>query len=313
MTRRTPLPVHIRGSAFLVRETEFHEATPGRLRASDLQRPFTGVRSVGLDLGEVIDRCRAFSPLLRPGEAFSHATAAELLGLPLPSSTRRGGASGELRALHVIAPPGTCPTRTRGAVGHRSDRPVPVIIQHGLPIVDPPLLWCQLAADLSREDLVAVGDALVTGPRRGGIRRAAHSTPTELSTAVDAWGARRGSRRLRWALPRVRIGAESRPESHTRLLVIAAGLPEPVINQPIAVAEMGVIHPDLAYPEWRIALEYEGDGHRTDRRAWQADIRRHRALAAAGWTVIRVTADDVFADSEQFIARIRQHIALAGG
>jgi len=42
----------------------------------------------------------------------------------------------------------------------------------------------------------------------------------------------------------------------------------------------------------KIALEYEGDHHRTDRRQFRRDIRRFEALADMGWLTIRVTAED---------------------
>src|SRR5690606_13203975 len=92
-----------------VRDHEFHNASRGRLRANDMQRPFTGARSVGLDLADVVGRCRAYEPLLRTGEAFSHATAAALLRLPLPD---------EPVEVHVLALPGATRARGRGVVGH---------------------------------------------------------------------------------------------------------------------------------------------------------------------------------------------------
>ncbi|MFG2009700.1 endonuclease domain-containing protein [Micromonospora sp. NPDC048868] len=49
---------------------------------------------------------------------------------------------------------------------------------------------------------------------------------------------------------------------------------------------------DLAYPRWRIAIEYEGDHHR-ERAHFQRDVARLNALRAAGWLVLRFTADDV--------------------
>lgn len=302
MNRRAPLPSHVHGAAFRVRDVDFHGATPSRLRAADLQRPFTAVRSIGLDLDDLVDRCRAYEPLLRPGDAFSHHTAAELYGLPLPERPT---------SLHVSSPPGAAQARSKGVIGHRSSHELEVTIRHGLPVVPVPLVWCQLGAHLTGPDLVAVGDAIVTGKRIGGTRAPGLAEVVELELALRAWGSGRGARILAWALPRVRVGAESRPESLTRILLTGAGLPEPLLNHPVTVADGEVLHPDLAYPQWRIAFEYEGDGHRTDRRRWQRDIRRHRALEAAGWRVIRVTSDDLFTDPDAFHGRVRDHIALA--
>ena len=65
---------------------------------------------------------------------------------------------------------------------------------------------------------------------------------------------------------------------------------------------------DLAYPHWRIAIEYEGDGHRTDKAQWRRDISRQRELEQRGWIVIRLTQLDL-AKPEPFLARIRAAVA----
>lgn len=67
---------------------------------------------------------------------------------------------------------------------------------------------------------------------------------------------------------------------------------------------------DLAYPELKIAIEYEGDGHRTDKRQWRRDIQRQRDLEDRGWTVIRLTELDL-ARPESVVARISRAIARA--
>jgi very-short-patch-repair endonuclease len=70
-----------------------------------------------------------------------------------------------------------------------------------------------------------------------------------------------------------------------------------------------VLHPDLAYPEWRVVLEYEGDGHRTDPQQWRRDISRREAFEDAGWRVIRVTGGDVLTEPEAFLARVCRILA----
>lgn len=297
MTRRAPLAPHLSGAAFRVRDGLFHGTTRSRLRASDLQRPFTAVRSVALDLGDVLDRCRAYEPLLRPGEAFSHETAAALLRLPLPE---------EPSDVHVLAPAGRTRARGRGVVGHVASVAPPIVLNDGLPVVDPSYVWCQLGNALSVHDLVAIGDAIVTGSRRGEAREPALATVDELREAARRWGARRGSGTIAAALPRIRFGAESPKETHLRLTLVDAGLPEPVPNQPVRLPTGGTVHPDLAYRERRIAFEYLGDTHRTDRRRWQADVRRRRDLAAAGWHVVEVTAEDLTSNRGAFLDGVRR-------
>jgi very-short-patch-repair endonuclease len=60
---------------------------------------------------------------------------------------------------------------------------------------------------------------------------------------------------------------------------------------------------DLAYPQWRIALEYEGDHHR-ERAQFRRDIARLNALRQAGWVVLRFTADDVLRHSQLLVAQV---------
>lgn len=302
MPRRVPIPAHLRGAAFRVGDEAFHGLGAKRLRSADIARPFTGVRSVGIDIESVLGLSRAYEPLLRPGEAFSHATAALLHGFPLPPTV-------PTRPLHVLSPTAVPRARTRGVVGHEASVSFTVVVRQGLPVVEPVLAWCQLGAVLRAADLVAVGDAIVTGRRDGAIRRPPLATVEELEAGVRHWGRRRGARALAAALPRVRQGPESRPETLLRLLLVDAGLPEPVIQAPIAVEDgTETLHPDLAYLEWRIVFEYEGERHREPGR-WKRDITRREKFEAAGWRVIRVTSDDLSVTPDAFLARVRRIIA----
>ena len=47
---------------------------------------------------------------------------------------------------------------------------------------------------------------------------------------------------------------------------------------------------DMGWPDLKIALEYDGDHHRTDPAQFARDIVRLEELAALGWLVIRVAA-----------------------
>lgn len=107
----------------------------------------------------------------------------------------------------------------------------------------------------------------------------------------------------------MRHGADSRPETLTRLLLVVAGLPEPVIQPAIEVEDgTETLHPDLAYLEWRIAFEYEVERHREPGR-WKRDITRREKFETAGWRDIRVTSDDLFAEPVEFTKRVQRSIA----
>jgi very-short-patch-repair endonuclease len=62
-------------------------------------------------------------------------------------------------------------------------------------------------------------------------------------------------------------------------------------------------HVDLAFPQWRIAIEYEGDHHR-ERTQFRRDITRGNALLKAGWLVLRFTADDIVNRPQQLIDQV---------
>ena len=54
----------------------------------------------------------------------------------------------------------------------------------------------------------------------------------------------------------------------------------------------GKVRLDVAYPQWKIALEYNGEEFHDSPEARAADEKRVQALRAAGWIVIVVTKDD---------------------
>ncbi len=103
----------------------------------------------------------------------------------------------------------------------------------------------------------------------------------------------RNIRRARRALELVDAGAQSPRETWLRLTVIGAGYPPPQTQIPV-YGEHGelVAVVDLGWEDVRIALEYEGDHHRLDRRQFRRDIARFEALQDLGWMTIRVTSED---------------------
>jgi hypothetical protein len=82
-------------------------------------------------------------------------------------------------------------------------------------------------------------------------------------------------------LPEPALGELVRPvtrlETRLRLALGRGGLPEPFLN-PRTELRAGVVRqPDLAYPEYRVAVEYDGEA-----RSAVAKVRA--ALMDRGWT-----------------------------
>jgi hypothetical protein len=112
----------------------------------------------------------------------------------------------------------------------------------------------------------------------------------------------RGLRRLRTALQLVDPGAASPKETWLRLLLIAAGLPAPDTLIPVNEGWRTVGVLDMGWERCKVAVEYDGDHHRTDRRQYARDQWRIRRLEALGWIVIRVIAED---KPEDVVRRVR--------
>ena len=80
----------------------------------------------------------------------------------------------------------------------------------------------------------------------------------------------------------------SDPEVRMIRAVIAAGLPRPVQQHRIRLGGRSY-RLDGAYPEYRVALEYEGFDFHTSRTAFDDRYERDRALRLADWLVVYVT------------------------
>ncbi|AMB57536.1 hypothetical protein AWU67_00185 [Microterricola viridarii] len=291
------IPARLAGRAFSRSDAAAAGLGRDRFNGPDLQRSFRGVRSTGLDLTRTLDRARAYSARMSPHHAFSHLTAAELLGIPLPWATRQH------TELHVSAPLGQPAPRVRGVAGHRGDAvAAAVVMSDGLRVLPPITVWCQLATVLNHTSMVIAGDHLL-----GGAFPLA--TPEDLAHAVREWAPRRGSALLRAALPMLRVGVDSPKETELRLLLVHFGLPEPVVNRRYFDSDGNYLgRADLSWPELWIVLEYEGDLHRTNRSVFRRDVGRRERFESAGWSVIRVTDDDLGPERARFEHTVRSRI-----
>ncbi|MEV4760293.1 DUF559 domain-containing protein [Micromonospora sp. NPDC049559] len=113
-----------------------------------------------------------------------------------------------------------------------------------------------------------------------------------------------GSRMLAEVLALAEPLSESPMETRLRLLLRDAGAP-PLTAQHDVYDSAGRFlgRVDLAYPAWRIAIEYEGDHHR-ERAHFQRDVARLNALRAAGWLVLRFTAEDVLRHPGRIVGQV---------
>jgi very-short-patch-repair endonuclease len=92
-------------------------------------------------------------------------------------------------------------------------------------------------------------------------------------------------------------------ETWLRLLLIDAGFPKPSTQIPIVENYRTLAVLDMGWREFGVAVEYDGDHHRSDRHQYAKDQWRLRKLAELGWIVIRVIAED---RPEEVIERVRR-------
>ncbi len=97
--------------------------------------------------------------------------------------------------------------------------------------------------------------------------------------------------------------AESPPETRLRLLMHRAGLPAPRAQHRIFDEDGFIARVDFAYPDLKIAIEYDGLWH-AERQAFLSDRGRLNRLVDAGWVVLHVTLEEM-RHPERLVARVR--------
>jgi hypothetical protein len=209
-----------------------------------------------------------------------------------------------LHDLHISV---VSPQRAAGPAGtvcHQFRVAPPPRLWGGLRIASPVHTWCLLAGVLALPDLVAVGDFALTGEYP-------LATMDELAAASRDWRRQRGAATLAAALELVRPGPLSRPESHARLIFMAAGLPEPELNGDICDARgRFVAMSDLVWRERMVAWEYEGEHHATDVRQFRKDILRRERVEDIGWRLTRFTTDDLTLRTGETVSRLAAKLGL---
>ncbi len=180
------------------------------------------------------------------------------------------------------------------------------------------------AASIAEDEVDVIDGISLTTPARTALDLACRYPVDEAVTAIDSlaratdvkpadvellarrYPGRRGMKRARVALHLVDSGADSPRETWLRLLLTRAGFPRPQ-TQIAVYDEFGqlVARLDMGWEDILVAVEYEGDHHRTDRRQFNKDIRRMEILTDLGWIVVRVTSEDCDAGIVRRVAAAR--------
>jgi len=158
------------------------------------------------------------------------------------------------------------------------------------------------ALDIARRYPVGVAVAGIDA-----LAQAIELKQADIELLVDRYRGRRWITRARAALELIDGGAQSPKESWLRLVLVRGGLPTPQTQIPV-YDEFGcaVAYLDTGWEDVMVAVEYDGDHHRTDRAQYVKDIRRHELVGRRGWIVVRVVAEDHPSD---ILRRVRAALA----
>ena len=124
---------------------------------------------------------------------------------------------------------------------------------------------------------------------------------------------RHGTRRLR-AVILSDAHRDEVTDTDMELLVLSllreADLPEPVLHHRVQVEGRFAAEVDLAYPQWKVAIECDGDIHlRPDVR--ERDLPRQNDLVLAGWTVLRFSWERSRLRPEAIVREVRAALGRA--
>ena len=133
----------------------------------------------------------------------------------------------------------------------------------------------------------------------------------ELWRAAIEQAGRRGIVAVRELLPLADERAESPMESEARLAMIDGGLPIPELQYEIIDGNGEVRRVDFAWPDERVAVEYEGLDWHSGAEAMRRDRTRQTALMDVGWIVIAIVFEDVRYRAWDFVARIDRQLRRA--
>jgi very-short-patch-repair endonuclease len=244
----------------------------------------------------VQDRCALLLPRLEPHQFFCATTAADLHAMPLPA-----WCSDEDLHVGAIAP--AREPRIPGVAGHRYALGFEdLTLARGMPVPSLAETFAQLGNTLPVDDLVCVADHLLT---TGAVER-------EDLMAVAGVARRRGALALREAVDAARPGSESRQETKTRLVLVRAGLPEPEVNWVLRTPSgRFVARLDLAYPQFRVCVEYDGRQHALGDQ-FERDADRWAEIEAEGWVLIRVLAHHLREQQPEIVRRVARALRSRG-
>jgi very-short-patch-repair endonuclease len=233
------------------------------------------------------------------------------VGPPVAASHLTAGRLWDFEALreesgvvHLSVPRGRSARAAAGARVHRVDLDFAgTRVRHKVPVTSA----LRTLADLAQ----IVGTDLLSRCTDEALRRQL-IVPWDLQALRVATHGRRGAPAVdRVADLRTSTNGVGESEWEDRIYrwLVDAGLPPPKRQYPVLLPS-GPVRLDMAYPESRVDVEFDGWEWHRDRRRFDRDRQRDAELTLAGWAVIRVTSAHPEA---QVVAQVRQALQQGNG
>lgn len=203
--------------------------------------------------------------------------------------------------LHVLNPPGQQLRSADGLVVHRREG-APVTLIAGRPATTAGWTAVEVARSLRRPRALATLDAAL---RSGTCSR------DDLRAAAASQSGRRGIVPVRELLTLAAGAAESPMESEARLAMIDGGLPRPELQYHLVDCTGQTWRLDFAWPDYRVAAEYDGVDWHSGPKAFLRDRHRTAALQDLGWVVVPIVAADVRQRPWELVRRIEAQLERA--
>lgn len=204
----------------------------------------------------------------------------------------------DTRAIHVLDPG----VRVRPSVGLMVHQRVGAQLHSvaGRLATAPAWTAVEVARTLRRPRALATLDAAL---------HCGSCTLPELERAVLEQHGRRGIVAVRELLLHADGRAESAMESEARLVMLDYGVPRPELQYEIRGRDGKLWRVDFAWPEVRVAAEYESIDWHAGAAEMLRDRKRSAGIQDAGWTSIPIVVDDVRRYPADFVDRINRQLA----
>ena len=100
-------------------------------------------------------------------------------------------------------------------------------------------------------------------------------------------------------------------ESEARLRMLDGGLSEPELQYEIVDADGRRWRVDFAWPDHRVAVEYDGFDWHSSPEALRRDRQKRAALEEIDWRVVSIVSDDVRRKPDVMVRRITAQLMRA--